>query len=69
MWSGWLLRPLADAGVAVGVDVEAELGGDDDLVADGREGFADELFVDEGAVDFGGVEEGDAAVDGLHGGV
>jgi hypothetical protein len=57
-----------------GVAVEAELGGDDDLVADGREGFADEELVGEGAVDFGGVEEGDAAVDGLveevdHGGL
>ena len=30
---------------AVGVDVEAELGGDDDLVADRRQRLADELLV------------------------
>ena len=54
----------AAAGLAVRVEFEAELGGDDDLVAEGREGFADEFFVGEGAVDFGGVEEGDAALDG-----
>ena len=53
------------AGLAAGDAVEAELGGDNDLVAVRREGFADEDFVGEGAVDFGGVEEGDAEVDGF----
>jgi hypothetical protein len=48
---------------ALVVEREAELGGDDDLVAHGGEGFADKLLVDERAVDLGGVEEGDAAVD------
>ena len=42
---------------------EPELGGDDDLVAERCEGFADEFLVDERAVDLGGVEEGDAALD------
>ncbi len=52
--------PLA---VVVGVGLKAELGGDDDIFAEGREGFADDFFIDVGAVDFGGVEEGDAALD------
>ena len=47
----------------VRVDVEAELGRDDDLLADRGERFADELFVREWAVDLGRVEEGDAALD------
>ena len=45
-------------------EIETELGGDHDFVAIGSERFADELFVEERAVDFGGVEEGDAAVEG-----
>ena len=56
--------PAGDAGLrAVLVEGEPELGGDDDLVADRLQGLADELLVVEGAVDLGGVEEGDAAVD------
>src|SRR5215469_3520750 len=43
---------------------EAELGCDDDLIAEGREGFAYEFFVRERAVGFGGVKESDAAVEG-----
>ena len=46
------------------VGLKAELGGDDDVFAEGRESFADDFFVDVGAVDFGGVEEGDAALNG-----
>ena len=46
------------------LEVEAELGRDHDLVADGRERFADELLVRERTVDLGGVEERDAALDG-----
>jgi hypothetical protein len=57
MWSG--------TGGRAGSAVEAELGGDDDLFANRGEGLADELFVGERAVDFGGVEEGDAEVDGF----
>ena len=52
------------AAASVGIDIEAELGGDDDLAAEGREGLADEFFVVERAVDFGGVKESDAALDG-----
>ena len=53
MCSGRLLRPPA-------FDVEPELGGDDDLVAEGRERFSDKLFVRVRAVDFGRIEERDA---------
>ena len=45
------------------IDVEAELGGDHDLSPEGLKRLADEFLVDEGAIDFGGVEEGDAAFD------
>ena len=37
-------------------EIESEFGGDDCLLAEGREGFADEIFVCEWAIDFGGVE-------------
>ena len=47
------------------VDLEAELGGDGDLVADRREGLADQFLVDVGAVDFRGVEERDASLVGV----
>ncbi len=66
------LRHRLDAlGTAVGaapararlqVDVEAELGGDDDLIADRLESFADQLLVRERTVGLGGVEECDAAI-------
>ena len=46
------------------IDVESELGGDDDLVAERSERLADEFLVGERAIDLGGVEEGDAALDG-----
>ena len=46
------------------VELEAELGGDHHLVAERRERFADQLLVRERAVDLGGVEERDAALDG-----
>ena len=51
------------AGSAVGVELEPELRGDHDLPAEGRKRLADELFVREGAVDLGGVEEGHAPFD------
>ena len=64
---GDLLDVLGAAGQAglltVGVEGEAELGGDDHPVADGFEGFADQLFVDERPVHLGGVEKGDAPLD------
>ena len=54
MCSGRLDEPVVRA---VGVQVEPELRRDDDPVAHGRQGLADELLVDERAVDLGGVEE------------
>jgi hypothetical protein len=57
-------RPLHAARVQAGTEVEPEFGGDHDLRPDGRQGGADELLVDERPVDLGGVEEGNAVVDG-----
>ena len=58
-----VLWPTVQAGLFAGgrINFEAELGGDHYLVAERSEGFADEFFVCERAVDFGGVEEGDTA--------
>ena len=50
---------------AVTVDVEAELRGDHHLVAERCERLADQFFAGVGTVDFGRVEERDAAVMGL----
>jgi hypothetical protein len=47
---------------AVRVDPESELGGDRHLVAHGRQALADELLVDERAVDLGGVEQRHAEI-------
>ena len=52
------LRPV------VRVYVDAELGGDDDLLAEGRERLAHEILVGVRPVDLRGVEEGDAALEG-----
>jgi hypothetical protein len=46
------------------IGLETELGGDDHVFADGRECFADDLFIDIWAVDLGSVEERDATLDG-----
>src|SRR5215471_10143581 len=48
---------------ALAVEGEPELGGDDNLVAQGGERLADEFLVDIRAVDLGGVEERDTQVD------
>ena len=48
----------------VGTEIVAELGGDHDLVPDGGQRFAHQFLVRERTVDLGGVEEGDAALDG-----
>ena len=45
------------------LELEAELGRDHHLVADRRQRLAHQLLVGERAVDLGGVEEGDAALD------
>ena len=39
-----------------------KLGGDDDVFLERLQRLAHDLFVGEGAVDLGGVEEGDAAI-------
>jgi hypothetical protein len=46
------------------IEVEPEFGGDHHLLTERREGFADEFFVRERAIHFGGVKECDAALDG-----
>jgi hypothetical protein len=59
-----VLGPAVQPGRPAAVEGEPELGGDDDLLAHGSQGLADELLVGERAVHLGGVEEGDAEVDG-----
>ena len=54
---------------AVGRALVAELGGEHDLVAAAGDGAADQLLVGERAVHVGGVEEGDAEVEGAVDGV
>ena len=46
------------------INVKAELGGDHDLVADGRQRFPDQGFVGPGTVDLGSIKQGDAEVVG-----
>jgi hypothetical protein len=58
-----VVRSATDAGlVAVLVEGEPELGGDDDVAADRLQCLAHQLLVVEGAVDLGGVEQRDATV-------
>jgi hypothetical protein len=45
------------------INLEAKLARDDDLVAERRECFSDQLFVCIGAVNFGGIEERDAFIE------
>jgi len=47
----------------VAFQVESELGCDHDLLADGSERLANELFVRERTVDLRGIEEGQATLD------
>ena len=61
MCSGRLSRPDLLAGI--GIELEAELGGDHHLVTEGSESFAHEFFVGERAIRFSGIEECDAAFD------
>ncbi len=49
---------------AIGVDTEAEFGGDHNVGAVRRERFSDEFFIGERAVRLGRIEEGDAAFHG-----
>ena len=61
-----VLGPAVEAagGGVVGVADDPELRGQHDLVAAVGDGAADELLVGVGAVDVGGVEEGDAELEG-----
>ncbi len=52
----------ATLGAGLGIEVEAELAGDDHLVAHRLQRFADQPLVGERAIDLGGVEEGDATL-------
>src|SRR5579862_6561336 len=44
--------------------IEAEFGGDDDLLAEGSKGFPDEVFVRERTINFSCVEKRDPAIHG-----
>jgi hypothetical protein len=46
-----------------GTEVKAELGGDDHILSEWRQGLANQLFVREGAIHLGGVKERDPALD------
>jgi hypothetical protein len=48
---------------SAGTEVEAELGGDDDIPPEGRQSLANQFFVRERAIDLSGVEKSDAALD------
>ena len=50
--------------VVIEIGLKAELGGNDDVFAEGSKSIADDFFVDVRAIEFGGVEEGDAALYG-----
>ena len=54
---------FAGLDIALCIRVVAELGRDDDFALEGFEGFANECFVGERAIDFGGIEEGHAEID------
>lgn len=57
-------RGLGGAWVGSGGDIETELRGDDDLLAQGSERFTQQFFIVEGTVDFGRVEKVNAPLDG-----
>jgi hypothetical protein len=60
-----VLRPaIKPPLLAIGIELEAELGRDHDLLADRRKGFTHELFVRKRPVRLSRVEEGNAALDG-----
>src|SRR5688500_13706390 len=61
-----MLRPTVEpwANLTLRRDVEPELGGDDNLIADRSERVADHLLAEERPVDFGGIKKSDASVMG-----
>src|SRR5437016_1286710 len=59
-----MLGPGVEAvACAVRVDAEAELAGDDNALAERRQGLADKLLIREWTVCLGGIEERHAALD------
>ena len=56
--------PAVQTSLLAALELEPELGRDHHLIAHRGQRFADELFVRERPVRFGGIEERDAAVDG-----
>lgn len=62
-----VLRPAVHSANAsrLRVDVEAELRRDHDVVTERAQRFPDHLFILEGSVDFGGVEEGHTSLEGV----
>src|SRR5207244_5876444 len=60
-----VLRPTVQSALFAAIELEPELGGDHNLPAEGSEGFAHQLLVREGAVNFGGVEDRDATLHSL----
>ena len=62
---GPTIQPLpAPLELPVGTEILAEFGADHYLVPEGGQRFAHQFLVRERTVDLGGVEEGDAALDG-----
>ncbi len=61
------LRPAVLAGFVESPVLEAELGGNHDLVAEGRQRLANQFLVGERTIGLRGVEEGDAAFEGRRG--
>jgi hypothetical protein len=53
--------PLSSIG---GIGFPAEFGSDDHFAAEGSKRFTDQLLIDERTVDFGGIEESNAAING-----
>ena len=64
-----VLRTAVQSGLLSGfrIKFEPKLGSDHDLAAIGRQRLPHQLFVGERTVDFGGVKESDAALDGSPG--
>jgi hypothetical protein len=62
-FSDVLRSTVQDLLLAVVAEGEAEFRGDDDLLPERLQGFADQLFVGERTIDFSRVEKGDAALD------
>ena len=60
----WPTVQPSQTSLRLGINFPPELGGDHHLPTEGSEGFAHEFFVYVRAIDFGRVEERDAAFNG-----